>query len=198
MRKAGILFFLVLFLGVYQAWTTREQPHTPGVLVPYEPVQIEASHRDPIKYKGVVIEPLADYSIQARVLSVERYWFGRMAKISPVDLALGWNLMSDTKVLERLNIHQEDRFYFYSWNGEAPAPADDMANQSANIHIIPASEYVEQEIKKVRVGHIVQLKGRLVRVSFPDGTDIKSSLIRTDRGAGACEVMWVESVAIRE
>lgn len=193
MNRPLIILILVLVVGSYQFWSQREVIHPHGVLVSENPVQKDISEK-PIKYKNVVLDPLAEYSLKARVLSTEHYWIDKLARIAPVDVALGWGVMSDTKVLESLNIWQEGRFYFYSWHGDAPAEPRLITQNSANMHLIPSTEYVEQEIKKLRRGQLVELKGYLVRINFPDGSDAKSSLAREDSGAGACEIMWVQSI----
>jgi len=195
LNRVAVAFIAVVLLGAYQSWSQREESHPEGVLVSQEPSQKMADpNAKPIKYKNVVLDPLAEYSLQARVLSTERYWIDRLAPLVPVDVALGWGTMSDSKVLEGLKIWQEGRFYFYSWRGQAPTEPALMTRQSANMHLIPATKYIDQEIKKLRKGQIISLKGYLVRVNFPDGTDAKSSLAREDSGAGACEIVWVESL----
>ncbi|MBS1971183.1 MAG: hypothetical protein JSU04_12795 [Bdellovibrionales bacterium] len=193
MNRPLIILILVLVIGSYQFWSQREVAHPYGVLVSESPVQKDISEK-PIKYKNVVLDPLAEYSIKARVLSTEHYWIDKLAHVVPIDVALGWGVMSDTKVIESLNIWQEGRFYFYSWRGDPPAEPRLITQSSANMHLIPSTEYVEQEIKKLRRGQLVELKGFLVRINFPDGSDAKSSLAREDSGAGACEIMWVQSI----
>lgn len=197
MNRAAIAFILIVVLGAYQAWSQREETHPEGILVSQIPIQknLPPSFR-PIKYKDVVLDPLAEYSLQGRVLSTERYWIDKMASIAPVDVALGWGVMSDTKVLEGLKIWQEGRFYFYSWRKAPPTEVSSMVQNSANMHLIPATEYVEQEIKKLRKGQLIHLSGYLVRVNYRDGSDAKSSLAREDSGAGACEIVWVQSIQV--
>lgn len=195
MNRSLIVLLLVLVAGSYQSWIQREETHPAGVLISESPVQKETSAK-PIKYKDVVLDPLAEYSIKARVLSTERYWIDKLAKVVPTDVALGWGVMSDTKVIEDLKIWQEGRFYFYSWSGEPPAEPSAITKSSANMHLIPATAYIDQEIRKLRRGQIVELRGYLVRVNYPDGTDARSSLDREDSGAGACEIMWVHSIEV--
>lgn len=67
------------------------------------------------------LEALANFDIEARVLSKENYYADRESELVPVDLALGWGAMSDSSVLEKLSISQSGRFYFYRWKNEPPA-----------------------------------------------------------------------------
>lgn len=195
MNRPFIILILVFAVGSYKYWSQREVVHPEGVLVSEDPIQKEISEK-PIKYKNVVLDPLAEYSLRARVLSTERYWIDKMAGVVPVDVALGWGVMSDSKVLKGLHMWQEGRFYFYSWRDQAPVNPQLIVKSSANMHLIPSTDYVEQEIKSLRRGQIVTLRGYLVRVNYPDGTDAKSSLSREDSGAGACEIMWVQSIQV--
>ena len=48
----------------------------------------------------------------------------------------------------------------------------------------------------VLLGAAITLRGCLVDVSAPDGWRWRSSRTRTDNGAGACELMWVDEVMV--
>jgi hypothetical protein len=53
---------------------------------------------------------------------------------------------------------------------------------------------VRRELDRVRRHDLIELSGYLVEVRHGDGWTWRSSLSRDDAGAGACEVVWVESV----
>jgi hypothetical protein len=129
------------------------------------------------------------------VLGAERYRFDRGAELAPVDLALGWGPMSDTAVLEQIEISQSNRFYFWRV-AQFPIPRHDIEANSANMHMIPADTIVEDTLKGVRVGQVVRISGYLVEVAGADGWRWRSSLTRDDTGNGACELVWVESVQV--
>jgi hypothetical protein len=61
---------------------------------------------------------------------------------------------------------------------------------------VPADASVEHKLRKLRPGQIVHLSGYLVDVRGPGGFTWNTSLRRDDTGAGACEIMWIESVAL--
>jgi hypothetical protein len=52
--------------------------------------------------------PLARYTLEAKVLSKERYWTGKEAEISPYDLAVGWQELSDQAIVDKIS---------FSWRG---------------------------------------------------------------------------------
>lgn len=66
---------------------------------------------------------------------------------------------------------------------------------SANMHMIPSSSAVARHLRAVRVGHVVRFAGYLVSARAADGWRWDSSLSREDSGPGACELVWVETVA---
>jgi hypothetical protein len=53
-----------------------------------------------------------------------------------------------------------------------------------------------RQLSRIRVGQVVQLTGDLVDGTRDDGRWIKSSLVRNDTGAGACEVLLVRNVEL--
>jgi hypothetical protein len=134
------------------------------------------------------------YDITARILSTERYRFDALAALAPEDLALGWGPMSDNTVLETVDISQSGRFYWWRPHANTPVPAETIITHSANTHVIPADERIKQELGRLRVGEVVRLTGSLVDANRDDGASIHTSLSRSDTGAGACEVLLVESV----
>jgi hypothetical protein len=192
-RNAFIIFVLIAY-GAYTAYVGREIHRAYGVVVPETPHQ-ETYDPPPaprsIVLNGAALDFLASYDIRARVLMTRHYWFDQMAKLAPYDFALGWGIMSDTKIIEKLDISQAQRFYFYEWSGAPPAEVRLMAESSANVHLLPANSRIKNILSQVRVGQIVHLKGQLVRINFPNGTQVVSSLVRTDTGPGSCEVIWV-------
>lgn len=171
----------------------------PGAVVKEEPQQV-ASSRPDWKKDGYRFEALDEFHIRARVLSVKSYSSGEEAKLSPVDLALGWGNMSDETVLAHLKISQSGRWYFYRWGEEGPPlPVGEIVRSSANMHMIPSDEVVAYELSQVRVGDVVTLRGALVSVTDPaKGWHWRSSTSRSDSGAGACELIWVEDVEREE
>lgn len=199
MNPKIIVTLLVLVVALYQFWSNREVKHAPGITVHDAPEQVALpENHAPIPFIGATVVPLADYRIAARVLAKERYWLGQSAKFLPYDIAVGWKEMSDSKVLDNLKISQADRFYFYRWDSAVQLDPELMAKTSANMHLIAANSSVAAKIKDLRQGQIVSLAGQLVRIVFKDGSEIKSSLSRDDTGPGACEVMWVTSIVVRD
>jgi hypothetical protein len=142
------------------------------------------------------ITPLASYDIEARVLSVEPYSIDGGSRLSPLDFAVGWGPMSDSAVLDHFRVSQGARF-FTIYPDETAIDLATALRGSANMHLIPASSDIRDQLERVRRGHVVHLKGYLVRVNGPRGYLWTSSLTRNDTGNGACELFYVEAVSRR-
>jgi hypothetical protein len=196
MRRLWLLL-LICTLGAWFAWRDRPIERSPGILAPDAPQQQPLDAAAPTFRKDrYEIKALAEFAVEARVLGREHYRFDAGAELAPVDLALGWGPMSDSAVLAEIAIHQRNRFYYWL-TATFPIPRRDIETHSANMHLIPASRAVADRLKSVRPGHIVNLGGYLVEVRRDDGWQWRSSLTRDDTGAGACELIWVETVALR-
>lgn len=190
---------MLLTLGAVAWWwigLDRPIDHPPGVLVPREPVQGELIERPRAYPVGDwTLTPLATYRIDARVLSKKRYRFDATADISPYDLLLGWGPMSDSAVLQSLHLSQGNRFGRWRWSCEPPLPPSEINRHAANTHLIPANDAVLGRISSLRPGSLVRIEGELVEARHPrGGRPWRSSLTRTDQGAGACEIIYVRSI----
>lgn len=176
-------------------WFYPTITYPPGILLAAEPEQWEvAGTAAPIGHGQFRLQPLAHFSVEARVLRRKKYTGDRGAGLSPLDLALGWGEMSNQAVLERLKISQSNRFYFYQWSDRPPISPELIKRRSANMHIIPADDATKAACLKLRAGELVRLEGLLVEASGPEMSVWRSSLTRDDSGKGACEVFYVRSV----
>jgi len=158
-----------------------------------EAVQTEQS-APPFRLGDATLTPLAAFSVGARILSREDYSFGRESNYSPTDLALGWGPMSAPGLADALHVSQGGRWYRYSWSGDAPIAPSEIALNSANMHMVPASAPVADAISSLHGGQLVRLDGWLIRIDADDGWHWQSSLSRSDTGSGACELLLVCAV----
>jgi hypothetical protein len=172
--------------------------HPPdGLLAPEEPLQSDLVGAQAIVRGRWTLTPRARYDITARILSREDYSFDSWSDLVPEDLALGWGPMSDNRILGELEISQGARFYSFRPVNEMPIPARQAITHSANTHVIPSDSRVRSQLANLRVGQVVHLEGMLVDGVRADGYQFRTSLSREDTGAGACEVMLVESVEVQ-
>ncbi|MBP1731124.1 MAG: hypothetical protein H6Q55_1553 [Deltaproteobacteria bacterium] len=195
MRVVWVLLLVFCLVAAYHSWLHREMSRPAGILAAEEPLQGSAASLSDIQKDEFRIKPLATFDIKARVILAKRYWFGQGSGLAPVDLALGWGPMSDSNILQHFKFSQSDRFYFWSTKS-FPVSRGVIESHTANMHMIPANDEIEDVLKAVRPGNIVHVKGYLVEAFAPNGWRWRSSLSRTDTGRGACEIIWVESIEV--
>jgi hypothetical protein len=197
--KKILVAALVLLAGMaLRDWTMREIEHPPGILVPERPLQQAPRSAALIHIDSYRLKPRADFQIRARVLSREDYSWGNEADLSPVDLALGWGVMSDQAVLDRISIHQSSRWYYTRYELPAPIPDSAIIQNSGNMHMIPADKRILNKLKKIRRGDVVQLRGQLVDIDADSGWRWRTSLKRDDTGGGSCEIVYVQNIVVEE
>ncbi|MEP6673388.1 MAG: hypothetical protein ABJF10_29840 [Chthoniobacter sp.] len=167
----------------------------PGVIVADEPIQGTCPKEVIATIKGYTVTKMATYTIRARVLHVKHYWADGN-ELVPFDVALGWGRMSDQWVLDRINISQGNRFYFYESEGGKPIPDREVDRHSSNNHLIAANSAIARVIAGLYPGEIVTMQGFLVNAAKKDGIDWTSSLTRNDSGSGACEVIYVQGIQV--
>ena len=188
MKRIISILFILLFISCAEV----EQP--PGVFAEDPPKQSPLVQSEVWERDGYYINAIAQFELKAKVLGKERYRFDRESDIAPYDLALGWGRMSDQVIVNKFDISQRRRWFYWKTDSY-PIPRKEIEQSASNMHIIPATDEVMDELDDLIVGEIIYLKGYLVSAMYPkDGWRWKSSLSRTDRGDGACELVWVEKL----
>jgi len=203
--KVKILILIVIaaliipFMYAKNKAVNRDIRHQQTILASYsfqeEPQQAD-TRLSSFPFNDTTITTLATFQIRARILSRKDYRSDRGAKVSPLDLALGWKRMADPSVYKTLNIRQGSRWYFYSWKDDPPIPLGEITESSANMHLIPANDSVKNALTKAKKGKFIRIKGFLVEVTDSSGWTWRSSLTRSDSGAGACEIIFVEAAVV--
>lgn len=186
---------IICIIAGYALYPERTITHPSGILIPSAPAQSALPQPKSWEKEGYTIDALAAFHIDALVLSRKNYSSGRESDLSPVDLALGWNRMSDQQVVDQIKFSQHSRWYF--WKVKVmPIPRSEIESSSANMHIIPADEEVESVIESIVKGNVIHIDGYLVAAHASDGWKWKSSMTRNDTGHGACEIIYVERVSV--
>jgi len=194
MKNTFYLLLAVLAVLLIRNWEGRDIVHPPGVLVPETPRQLDMAEARPFPVDDFMVTPRAEFGIRARVLSRENYYMGEESELSPVDLALGWGVMSDQAVLDRIDISQGGRWYFTRYDHPAPISDQQIIRHSGNMHMIPANDWVEGKLGDIRPGDLIQARGFLVDVGRDDGFHWNTSRSRNDTGNGSCEIFYVEQI----
>jgi hypothetical protein len=178
-------------------WFSNRPFHPPdGVLAAGDPQQTNVLSGDKVQVGRWSLTVRAHYLITARILARERYHFDALSDLIPEDLALGWGPMSDNRNLRSVEITQSNRFYYWREPASSSLPKDSIITHSANTHVIPQNAMIGRQLSRLRPGQVVTLTGELVDGVRDDGRWIKTSLVRNDTGAGACEVLLVTDVGL--
>ena len=194
MKFIGACLAAVLAIAGYWYWH-RPISYPPGVLIADEPSQLNLpANTKPFSQGPFKLKPLAVFAIDARVLHTKTYR-DKGSALVPIDLALGWGPMSDQSVLDKMKISQSARFYWFEYR-QPPIAKETIISHSSNFHVIPANADIASSCKSLRTGALIHLRGELVEASGPQIPSWRSSLVRTDTGNGACELMWVKELSI--
>lgn len=197
MRQIGIIAFMLFVLWKLTAGSDMVAL-APGIKAPDTPRQQTIKEAKSFSFKHVSVTPLADFSMQGKVLAKENYYLGEESDISPVDLALGWGKMSDQAIIDKIQFSQSGRWYRWSVD-TFPIPRKEISRQSANMHMIPSADWIATKLDRVKQGQIIALEGFLVRIDAKEKNwHWQSSLTREDSGAGACELIYLTGFQIVE
>ncbi len=149
---------------------------------------------------------MADFETRGRVLHIERFkpyqslvnWVPGLRPATH-DIGLGYGPMTDTANVRLFNFSHEG-----ASNGLRalfPRPRGSMTHQEfdrlgphmTNVHVIPASTAIYDQLRRVRHGELVTLRGKLVNVRDAAGRIATTSITAGDRD---CEIMWLEELRI--
>jgi hypothetical protein len=187
-------FVVLVIWSAWNAWALRPVATPAGILAPDDPLQEPIAAPRIVPHGEYYLTQRARFEITARILSRERYRFDGLAKLVPIDLALGWGPMSDSAMLAHFEIAQSGRFYYWETESALPLPRREITLHSTNLHVIPADDAIADRVLRLRTGEVVHLGGELVDAERDDGFEMRTSLSRSDSGAGACELMLVRQV----
>jgi hypothetical protein len=192
-----VILALILAAAGGWHWWSSERPvqRPPGIIAPAEPEQVDLNPAEMFNAKGYSFAKRARFDITARLLHKSRYRVDAEAGLAPWDLGVGWGPLSDSAILDQLEFSQMGRFFY--WNpkrGDFPLAREVMITHLAQMHMIPSTDEIASRLGRLRPGQLVTVRGYLVDVRGANGFTWKTSLSRSDTGAGACEIVWVESV----
>jgi hypothetical protein len=191
MRPVPWIVAALVLLSVWRLYSQRDMAHAPGVLAAEDPAQQQIDGAVGIHHGMFVLRPRAKFSATVRILAREEYSIDQLASLVPTDFAVGWGPMSDSSILDGIEVSQGNRFYYWrtdSW----PLSRSEIETHSANWHVIAGNEAVRAILGRLRTGSVVELRGQLVDIEGSEG-DMRTSLSRRDTGPGACEILLADS-----
>jgi hypothetical protein len=177
-----------------------EQPVQQAVSYP-EQIQFE---KDSYRY---TLEPVAKYTISGLVVSKKNYRVFSIYKtdsVFPYDLCLIWgsNVQSGVFRNRAVRFAQDCRWCTVEWSGNVVFNLQELSNN----HLLTNDRDITDTVKSLVAGDQVIIRGKLVNakavlVGKAGEYDAKSvewltSKIRDDKGAGACEIIYVEDIQV--
>jgi hypothetical protein len=205
-----LMFYVLIFssaLAVYSYQKKRVLPSKEFInsQLDQDPIQTPTSER-PFKfdYKGTnyLVEPVADYQLWGLVVSQNDTlefcnFYHDDTSVDIKDLCVVWgkNVKSE--------IYKQMEFWSEPWTCWTKAETKELysrfsEDQLSNNHLLSSKESARDTIWEASIGDQIYIEGKLVNYTSPKtpGFMRKSSTIRTDKGDGACEVLFVENMRI--
>ena len=166
------------------------------IQIPIEETIIETSN-----HKGYnwTISALAEYELGGIVRGRKSYYFSWKAFFSPLDLCITWGELNSEYVEKHIKYRQMGRWYFFRYDATSPYGKAYIEQHASNNHIIPSNRNILKALRSARRGDKIELRGYLVNLFGRKGTSTYwwySSLSRTDKGNGSCEVFYVDYVIV--
>ena len=149
------------------------------------------------------VEPEYEYDITGMIVSY-RHHEGNSRMHSLANDHLN---MLDVCVIWGDNPHNSRLHKISFWNGIFTCnikTRDQVAwdnfnmEQLSNNHLISDNEYIRNQVRKIRVGDQIRVRGYLAGYTSGGGSKRGTSTTREDTGNGACETIYVEQFRILE
>ena len=201
--RGSVWLMAVAALSVGSGWIFKGQLPEPQQIIPSllgDPKQVETDRGAfSLTHAGSTYEvtPRAEYEIFGVVVShnnihsiTDSYHDKNSVDVKDLCLVWGKNVQSN-------NYHQI-KFWSAPWTCWFRTQSSDVygqfqTTQFSNTHIIGADAKLIDAVKSARIGDQIRMRGLLVDYSSASGFQRKTSLVRSDTGNGACEVLFVES-----
>ena len=211
MKKAAILLGAPLTLILlYLFFRTITAPvSTPAIGPAYDPAlqpeQIDSVDSPLVNSEfsegTYALTPKATYRLSAKICGKQKYRRPWQSFVAPYDLCLAWGDLAVKDTSKWIRFSQDMRWYQFLVKRDAPWDVTYVSQHSANTHVIPATKNLAKAVSRLSKGDLVELTGDLV---YLDGTwkGVKiwwhSSLKREDDGAGACEVLYLTTLRLKD
>jgi hypothetical protein len=174
------------------------------------PLQKEVKGQKPIQFKrgdyNLTLKPLYTYKIDGLIVSVNDYAILglRHQDFYELDLCMIWgnNVRSGAYRKSGTSFKHAGNVCYAKWSRGGAINGTELSNT----HVYATDEDILDELNSLRPGDQVELEGFLVEVAAvpvkvspgynPGTARLRSSTVRTDKGMGACEIMYAEKLRV--
>jgi hypothetical protein len=184
-----ILLCIVAISGYY-AWSVFPIKHGPGVTAPNKPNYKYVAWNTPFNFKGNTLEPVRNISGQVRVLAKKQYFFDERKELSPIDILVGWDEMSDERNVEFIQFSLNNRYFDMEYT-RPPIPEKKMYQQMELLHLIPSTPEIEKQVKRLRSGSIISIEGVIVNVESNENFNWTSDITSRNEKELRNLILWL-------
>ena len=163
-----------------------------------DPLQINIKPKIIKLRKNLTLRFMAKYKIKGRVLSSKIYNWDKLSSVATIDIGIGWGKLSRTNIFNQFEWDQSKRFLMFSIRKDKLNKIGTekyIDSHLANIHLIPKDWKIDKKLRTINKYDIIEISGYLVDVQY-DNYMYKTSISRFDKGAGACEIIYVNYINI--
>jgi hypothetical protein len=190
------LVFCVCVAAGYVVYSNFPVKHGPGITAKEEPKIQWLSWQEPFSFKGATLSPKKVIEAEVRVIKRKRYFFDSFSRFSPVDAIVGWNVLSDERNLDYIYFTLGDREFELDLT-RPPVELQTIYKESDIWHMIPSTAKIDEDLKKLRDGHIIKIKGLLVDINNDNGFNFKTSIQLSNDKNKTGYALWIEEFDIR-
>lgn len=186
-----------------------QRPRPADLLAPVrqEPLQTPtglpafAAHAAGVDYR---VTPVADYEISGLIVSwhdSETWWDREHEQgkdfLNVADLCMVWGVNAADGAYEHMRFSNGQWVCYIRYENTGEVRPEHVRALSNN-HILTDDADIARQIRGLRVGDQVRLRGQLVSYSHQAGFDFSrgTSTSRDDQGNGACETLFVREVTL--
>ncbi|MBP3271906.1 MAG: hypothetical protein J6M17_06710 [Ruminococcus sp.] len=204
MKDKILLAVMILLTGVLVFYFVWNRPTHRSIAGIRDPIQKEASGSEQLEFLNYDIDMtyLYSYDIEGLVVKSTPYiGVGVYYYLSPMDVGLAWGKVAEYNDRMDFNWKQNNRYLSFEMTQQDIdnfGSSDEILCHCSNNHLITRDKKLRSEIRKIRAGDHIRIKGYLVNVDCykPDGSGScwHGSTVRDDTGAHACEVILVKEI----
>lgn len=190
------LVFCVCVAAGYVVYSNFPVKHGPGITAKEEPKIQRLTWQEPFSFKGATLTPKKVIEAEVRIIKRKRYFFDSFSRYSPVDAIIGWNVLSDERNLDYIYYTLDDRKFDVDLT-RPPVKLSTIYEESDLWHMIPSTAEIDENLKKLRDGHIIKITGLLVDLDHDTGFNFKTATKLSNDQIENGFVLWIEDLHIR-
>ncbi|MBT8046495.1 MAG: hypothetical protein KJN67_04955 [Pontiella sp.] len=199
MKQVSNLILLVLIvLNIYSCNKKNELPAyaTLPAMALRDPIQIPTSRPS---FSAVVedqkhsVKPIFEYRICGMVVSCgfsKHQADYRKDKLNIMDVGILWGSNLDPAIYRHIKFHTDGVWLKAKTKDKAVWEKLDQA-QLSNNHLLSTNPVLTKQAKALKRGDVISIQGCLANYSGR-----RSSIVRSDTGASACEIIWVDKIEV--